>query len=165
MRVLVRDTSAGALSSVWASAAGLARADRVIAAASWDEVYRGLDSIPDPIESLQVWGHGSRGRPLIGGETVDLAALSDVVHINGWLWWRSCSVAEGATGHAFMWRCSAALNCDVVGHCAVISWPLPWRQAQIAGLRRGQDPWWSQSGDELPGCSTLRMSPPAWAWR
>jgi len=169
VRIVLYDTTERSmpyLSTIWAAGAMFSRSDYVLAVSSWGEAYARLSAIERRISLLQVWGHGAEGRPLIAGQPVDLGRLSAVADTDSQseVWWRACDVAGGALGHAFMRAASRYLGCRVVGHCAVISWPNPLVQREIVGLKPGQEPWWPLSGQGLPSCSALRMTPPPWAY-
>lgn len=162
----------------WAvGAAVLSGADVRIAARSWAEAIARIESAvrrnPGRAVDLQVWGHGYQGSPLIAGEELrpHLRALAYALapapreDDGTTVWFRACDVAEGTRGHTFMRDAVAALGVPVLAHCAVISLPYPWEQREICALRPGESPWWSLSGSELPSCSTLRMSPPRFAFQ
>lgn len=162
----------------WAvGAAVLSGADARIGARSWAEAIARIESAvrrePGRPVDLQIWGHGYQGSPLIAGEELrpHLGALCHALartwaaEVEGsTVWFRACDVAEGLRGHAFMRDASRALGVPVIAHCAVIAAPYPWEQREICALRPGEEPWWSLSGSELPSCSTLRMSPPRFAF-
>lgn len=148
-----------------------------IGARSWDEAIARINSaarrnLGRPVD-LQIWGHGYQGAPLLAGEPLRpyLRMLADAISQPGateddgtTVWFRACDVAEGPRGHAFMRDAADTLGVPVLGHCAVISLPYPWQQRELCGLRPGEPVWWSLTGAELPSCSTLRMTPPAWAF-
>lgn len=181
LRIVVHDTAERGwpwLGVWWAIGARvLSGAGVVIGARSWGEACLRIDSavrrnLGRPVQ-LQIWGHGYQGAPLIAGEPLSpyLRMLSDAIARPGGepddgssVWFRSCDVAEGPRGHAFMRDAVAKLGVPVIAHCAVISLPYPWQQREICALRPGEDVWWSLDGSELPACSTLRMAPPAWAF-
>lgn len=173
MRIVVLDTTAGSLSTLWRLGSVISGAEVVVRAASWSEAYDGIGdaleraSVPVRLD-LQIWGHGDDGAPLIDGHSVSLAALRreiGVVDRTSTVWWRSCEVHRGPRGRLFAKQTTEVLGCCSVGHCAVISAPNPLVQGAICALRPGQEPWWDPAGKGLRGCSTLRMAVPSWAFR
>lgn len=156
------------LSTWWALGALVSGADHVIPAATWPDAYEGLAAIRGPLDLVMVWGHGNDGTPLINGHTVDLdrlAAALPRLKPESEVWFRSCEVFRGPKGKRFAEQAVAKLGCNVVAHTKIVSAPNPLRQAGLCALRPGERPWWSDTGDELPGCSTLRMTVPAKAYR
>lgn len=177
-RIVVIDTTAGALSSAWSAGLAISGAGHKIRAGSWveackaleaavDEVY--VDNGPDIVVDLQFWGHGNDGAPMIDGKPPRLAdlaiALGGVLDERSSVWWRVCLAHAGGEGHRFAARVTDKLGIRSIGHCAVISLPNPLRHRAICGLRVGEDPWWPEDGAGLPSCSMLRMEPPEWAFR
>lgn len=172
MRCVVLDTtekSAPWLSTWWTLGSYVSGADVVVRAASWPEAYDGIveAGAEGRISDLQVWGHGDDGRPLIAGSPPNLLALAAALgppHPGDTVWWRSCETHRGPRGQMFAAEVVRRLGRTSVGHCVVISAPLPWRQGAICALRPGESPWWPLDGAGLPGVSTLRMSVPAFAY-
>lgn len=169
--VLVYDTTerrAPWLSRWWSLGSLISRSAVVIPAASWSEAYDRLGEIRDPVDLVQVWGHGDDGAPLIAGRDVNLRALAGALptlHPASELWWRSCEVHRGAAGRQFAADAVRILGCVSVGHCKVISWPNPLRQAAICALRpTDPGPWWDPSGAGLPGAWLSEMDVPSRAY-
>jgi hypothetical protein len=171
VRVLIYDTNERGwpfLSTWWALGSLISGADYVIAAETWADAYDGLAEIDQPLDLVSVWGHGDDGRPLIRGRSVDLVELGQSMRTadpGTELWWRSCQVHRGAKGQRFAEDVTRIVGCVSVGHCVVVSAPNPLWQGAICALRPGQRPWWPADGAGLPGCSTLRMTPPPKAYR
>lgn len=169
MKVLVLDDT-DQLSIFWRLGSLISGADVVIRASSWADAYAWLTALerkPEPLH-LQVWGHGFSGAPLIDGLRVHLPALSRALGPltpDDTVWFRSCDVARGVGGQTFMFAAANTLGCSVIAHCAVVSAPNPLWQREVVGLRPKQQPWWPADGAGLPGCSTLRMNPPPFAFR
>jgi hypothetical protein len=174
-RIVLRDRAEPSyLRWLWAAGSTLlSGADVRIAARDWTDARKQLSAriseIPIGVThvELQVWGHGTEGVSLIGGERLvasgvpPLAALfgPSKAHPDGLrttVWLRQCDTLGGPMGHAFAKAFSLA-GLDVVGHCAVISLPYPWQQREVCGLRAGSYPWWSLTGSELPACSAVQM--------
>lgn len=168
MRVVVYDTTETRppfLSTWWGLGAAISGADVVIRAGSWGEAYSELRKVDGRIHQLQVWGHGNDGAPYIAGLTVSLTQLRNATPGGiGAVWWRACEVHRGPKGKAFALDVTRTLAADSVGHCVVISAPNPLVQGAICALRPGEHPWWDDYGKGLRGCSTLRMTPPGWAY-
>ena len=106
---------------------------------SWAEV-KALVRERGPGLDLQVWGHGSPGRPYIGSHAAD-------PHWDMWsrcdsVWFRSCSVANGAIGRTFM--TGVAEHTSVAAHLGIIG---PWvmHSRLVAMLHGWDDTWWSPS--------------------
>lgn len=137
-----------------------------IGATSPRDAYAKLEVANDrhPIRELHIWGHGQAGRSLMGGKPLDLYRLFESVPECRLVWFRQCDTFKGQTGKRFA-ALAASLFGNAVGHTQVISAPLPWQQRGICGLRRGQVPWWTDTGQELWAVSALRMTVPPWAWR
>lgn len=117
---------------------------------------------------LQVWGHGSPGRPFIGREAAD-PSWDMWNHLDS-VWFRSCSVANGRIGHSFM---STITNrCDAAAHLGIIG---PWgMHSRLVALRKGGVlPWWpldevdpreSSAPWKPRTVSCLRRALPDWAY-
>jgi hypothetical protein len=178
-RIVLRDRAEPSyLRWLWAAGSTLlSGADARIAARTWADARAQLANRIAQIPvgtthvEVQVWGHGTEGVSLIGGERLTaagvpaLAALFPLaarptlrfprgLHVTVWL--RQCDTLGGSAGHAFA-AAFATAGLDVVGHCAVISLPYPWQQREVCGLRAGAYPWWSLTGSELPACSAVQM--------
>ena len=158
------------LSPFWRLGRHVNRTRRDIAVTSWDEAYERLAAADakECVRELHVWGHGSRGKPKIAKQGVDLDALFAAVPDLGLVWWRSCSVHKGPRGCAFAGQV-ARRGAISVGHTEVISAPLFWRQRSICAYTpeeyaRGVTPHW-EDGRRLRGVSTFRMKVPTFAFR
>jgi len=171
VKVLVYDTTERGwpfLSTWWALGALISGTDEKIAAPTWADAYLQLAKIRQPIDLLMVWGHGTAGRPLINGRAVNLDKLAQsctTLRPESEVWFRSCEVFRGQKGKRFAEDAVAALGCNVVAHTKVVSAPNPLWQRGLCALRPGERPWWTDEGDELPGCSTLAMRVPPKAYR
>ena len=163
------------LSTFWA-AGSLVNKAKDLPCSSWGQAYSKIKAaIPlrhpsqdPPVVNLEVWSHGNDGVSLINGQTVDLAKLAAAlgrIDPASTVWFRSCETFRGRDGKAFAKEARDTLGCVVVGHTKVISWPNPLFQRSICALRQDEEPWWTDFGNELRGCSTLRMEVPPWAFR
>jgi hypothetical protein len=134
---------------------------------SWDELQQiVLDRGPGM--DLQVWGHGSPGRPYVGREAADPSwgVWGDFNSV----WFRSCSVANGAIGHSFMTEIAEQTN--VAAHLGIIgTWAM---HSRLVALQRGATPWWSASDvhpreNSAPwvprSVTAVRRSLPDWAYK
>lgn len=115
-------------------------------------------------EEVQVWGHGRSGAPEIGGER--LLADHPCWDRCGTVWFRSCSVFEGAGGLRFAEEFSRR-GVNVVAHTRVIGHF--GFQPGLYGLRAGFRPYWpARPADRSPfgprAISAARMNIPDWAW-
>ncbi len=173
LRVLAYDTTERRwpyLSTWWGLGSLISGSDIVIAADRWSVVYdrlRALRLSGQRISQLSVWGHGTAGKPLIHGSPVNLQSLSAALPqpVEGSaIWWRSCEVHRTEVGRRFAAEVCLLTGYASVGHCVVVSAPNPLWQGAICGLRPGETPWWASDGAGLPGCSTLRMTVPAYAY-
>lgn len=117
---------------------------------------------------VQWWGHGFNGAPMIGD-----GKLTTRYHINAIMsveeiWFRTCYVARGDRGRAFMQHC-ADVGTSVLAHpCIIGTWGM---HSGLVGVKAGEKVWWNDgefefsSRPHLPRTiSTLRMSVPEWAW-
>ncbi|MBA2708747.1 MAG: hypothetical protein H0U59_13155 [Gemmatimonadaceae bacterium] len=143
---------------------------------SFDEVV-GVSSIAEFFlmlhahkpDHVQLWGHALSGEPMIGLDKLSAKdprwAMRDIYEV----WFRSCSVAQGKEGVAFM-RNLAEQRIDVAAHLSDIGyWGL---HSNLVGVRAGETPWWSE--DLKPGpssplqprtVSAARMCLPRWTYR
>ena len=143
-----------------------------IGASSWPEALELLgEHVAEhgSIRELHVWGHGARGRPMIGPVfDLDLAKLHEAVGDNlDAVWWRSCSVHRDP---GFAAEVVKELDCASIGHCEVITWPNPLRQRAVCGMtprddrphwrRAGDGTWVNGRGEPLPSVGTLRNRVP-----
>jgi hypothetical protein len=136
--------------------------DAVVFARTPDDVYKAL--IKHKPDHVQYWGHGAPGRPVVGGK--DLVADHPAwKSVKKSVWFRTCLVAQGEKGHAFMNEL-AALDLDVFAHLAVIG-PI---HSYLVGVRGGEKAWWSTSlkpkGSSLGAPHTIlpiQMDLPSWA--
>lgn len=166
--VVLRDASAdpSILPAAWAVGSLFDGTRHSYPVRSWGDAYDELETHRQEhgdILELHLWSHGTRGAPLIDRRAPDLRDLADAVgdRIQR-VWWRSCDVHRD---HDFAFEVTEHLGADSVGHCAVISAPLPWQQRAICALRVGEAPWWDPSGEGLRSCSALRMSIPEFAYK
>ena len=127
------------------------------------------------IVELHVWGHGNDGWPALGpGPTVVPAELGAACPGLEAVWWRSCEVHRGPDGRKFAEDIVEITDngCVSVGHCEVITAPLPWEQRAVCGLRPGERAHWrsvngvwcsvapDRAPIELPAVSTFRPNIP-----
>ncbi len=141
--------------------------DEVVEVRNVSEVYAGLARHADgEIGHAQVWGHGYPGHPVIGMPEQDLPGWHTVQRYNlepshpSWLaceggsvWFRSCSVAQGVRGHAFMNTMANMQGINVAAHlCVVGTWGV---QSWLVGVQDYDDAWWPK--DLTPGNSNPMM--------
>ena len=161
MRVLVYDSTAGFLSTLWSIGRFLSKWDLVIAAKSWEHAIDEMLTLGEPVEELQFWGHGTAGGPLINGAPVTkyrLVAIKDACRFseaeNPFIWWRACDVFSRAAGVDFALAAVETTGCAHVGHTRVISAPWPFLQSGGYGLRPGEKVKW----DEYEGVTKEGLS-------
>ncbi len=172
-RVLIYDASPGNgfLGAVWALGAHVLSAsfDRVIGVRSVEEFFVALTTI-DGAEHMQLWGHGAPGAPIIGEEVINPNDQRWTNLKGAEVWFRSCSVLQGASGYWFARTLSLQFNLSVAGHlCVIGTWGM---HSQLVGIRSGQAPWWPQHAGVGHGSTpwaprtvtALRMSLPKWTW-
>jgi hypothetical protein len=135
----------------------LGRIDDAFGASSWAEALAWLvarsQATGRPIDEVQYWGHGRRGRALIADDVLDARSLqassaqldrlravraSFTADAKGW-WFRTCETVGGTAGHAFARAWSDFLEQRVAGHTHVIGF---W-QSGLHTLRPGEAPAWS----------------------
>ena len=129
MRVVIYDSTAGALSTLWRLGAWLAvrrgHAHESHAVHSWAGLVNLLDGLRGKrIMSISLWGHGSRASPQLGGAPLDSATLDQIAErvraaIAGpeaVFWFRSCSTFATSAGQRWAERCARSFGCRVAGH-------------------------------------------------
>lgn len=175
------------LSLIWAvSGRFVGGFDHRIAAVSWSQAIRAIEEIrsESKISQVQFWGHGSPARPMVNGQGLSPAAMTDLSGVGQFdpdaiVWFRGCEVFEGRYGQRFAQESAAALKCKVVGHTRVVSGNekgIPslrtvfW-QSGCYGLRPGETPHWLESdhggsGRKEPNTvSIFAKDPPAFVWQ
>jgi hypothetical protein len=165
LRLLIHDrTCVGeglrlGLSDAWKAGGtlyrGLGRLDGVRGASSWNEALGWLadesQRVGRPIGEVQFWGHGRRGRAMVGDEALDVRSLqADSAHgahlralraalaPAGTLWFRTCETVGGAPGRTFARAFADFLGARVAGHTHVIGF---W-QSGLHALLPGAAPHW-----------------------
>ena len=159
-RLLIHDaTCTGSpvgLSTVWSAGArlyrGLGRLDASCAVASWGEAFAWIEQDDRPLQELQFWGHGRWGCALVGGEALDVGALSRAHPLHRGLealrarlapgalvWFRTCSTLGATRGADFAARLADFLGARVAGHTFIIG----YHQSGLHGLSPGTRPDWA----------------------
>lgn len=182
MRVMLFDTTAGALSTLWSAGRSLGRFDAVLPVRSWDEALDALAALP-PVAELQFWGHGRAGAPLIDGRPLlslrSFGAAARFAQVPGAVvWWRACDVFSRGAGVDFALNATRLTGAAHVGHTRVVSWPWPVCQSGGYALRPGEPVWWDAYEGVRPDgssrgshpfapntCLSTRMQVPASWWR
>jgi hypothetical protein len=136
------------LSPIWSAGQHLGNFKLVIPADSWETAYDALSNVDERIQHIQVWGHGTFGKPVINNNQVDLTLLKESLKkkITGSsvIWFRSCSVFAGDDGHDFAKDVTQTLDCKVAAHTFIVSNPWITHQSGGHGLMPGQIPYWSK---------------------
>ncbi len=166
----VADTSTAAF--WWRSAAKLwAYAfDEVVDCRSPDDLLGHLAAdASSGLEHAQLWGHGLPGKPLIGGQPLDARRVEWLGARKATFWFRSCNVARGVAGKAFM-SGLAQWGVSPVGHLARVGGTF-LSQSYLVGVRSDAKAWWSAdiavdgSAPWLPRTVPVtQMSLPSWAF-
>lgn len=176
LRLLVHDrTCVGrglrpGLSDAWQTGGvlyrGLGRLDAARGVASWNEALEWLCAESQrsgrSIGEVQFWGHGRRGRALVGSDALDVAslepasshhdrlrALRAAFSPHATLWFRTCETVGGEAGHAFARAFADSLGARVAGHTHVIGF---W-QSGLHALEPGAAPHWTATEGLAPGGS------------
>ena len=163
MRILVYDATQEnlwrekGLSHLWRAGAFVADFDAVIPAENWPDACARLKKYRGEVAHLEVWSHGSSGRPWIDNDwadEADLELLREAIEPDPdcVVWFRACDVFQGRRGQSFAIRATEILGCCVVGHTRVVSQAAPgffgilagflWQSGGY-GLRPGEVPQWS----------------------
>lgn len=142
--------------------------DVVVECRTVDDLYNHINATHG-ITHAQVWGHGRPGAPLINGHPLD-ATLEVWRRLDrASVWFRACSVAQGATGRGFMRHLSQRDVSPVAHLCVTGTWGM---HSHLVGIVAGEEPWWPAG--LAPGPSTplsprtvpaTQMKLPAWAFR
>ena len=159
LRLLLFDSTAGALTVSWRAGAVLYRAlgriDASHGAATWDDGLSWLATFAKDrkISEIQYWGHGQPGCLLLDRRPLDLSALdaghalrpsleairTRLIGPEALWWFRTCSTFHGDRGHAFAQGWTTFFGARAAGHTRVIG-PL---QGGLHSLRPGEAPAWS----------------------
>jgi hypothetical protein len=139
------------------------RIDAIFGARSWEEALAFLASVQPTraLAEVQFWGHGRRGRALVGGDVLDggwaapthprhadvLAVRARLTGPDALWWFRTCETMGGRTGQAFASTWANLLGCRAAGHTYVIG-PL---QSGLHQVRPGETPSWSPEEGLRPG--------------
>ena len=156
MRVIIYDASEKSyLGRSWKIGAALFKArgvvDLIIPAHSWDEAFKALGDLPPrSVKRIQVWGHGSPGRPLIAGERAPTQALIGVLRSVMFgafssIWFRACSVAQGDDGKRWVGHVAQAAGCRVAAHTFIVG---PWQSGLRVALPDDPPSWSSREGND-----------------
>ncbi len=146
----------------------MGRFDATFPAAGWPEALDWLATVSPEraIASIQFWGHGTRGRALVAGNSLDATALpggplhGPLARIRARmsadsLWWfRTCDTFGGDAGHDFARRWTDFFGCSAAGHTHIIG---PWQ----SGLHRvlpGTKPRWSAAEGVASGTPSAPTS-------
>lgn len=124
-------------------------------AKNWNEAFAKIkkyfnENDCDCIGSIEFVGHGSAGAPAINGVALDLDSTDKGIQwYKTWfpkkwcddaagVWFRSCEVAQGATGKEFMKKATEFFGSKVSGHTHYIGINQPGKKT----LGKGEDPDW-----------------------
>jgi hypothetical protein len=156
VKVIIYDASVGGfLGASWASWAKVqaARGWKVLGVKSWDDAIGKLTQRllfeDGSVDEIQLWGHGSPGIPLIGGEQITtnvVVVLRRVLTAGSLVWFRMCSVFFGEKGRQFAEQTSRILGCRVAGHTHIIG---PF-QSGLYSVSPGKGTDWDLRYDATP---------------
>lgn len=114
-------------------------------------------------QHVQIFGHGSPGRPLIGGKSLPAIDIRWAM-VSRSVWFRSCAVAQGARGIAFM-ETIAAHGVDVAAHLSNIG---GLGHSNLVGVRARRRAFWKAKDKPKPGLDRFvlptEMKLPGWAF-
>jgi hypothetical protein len=152
------------LADAWAAGGwlyrGLRRLDDCRGFLTWTEALEWLAGLGS-VDEVQYWGHGSPGCVWLGGEALDVRALS-TLRVTSLFWLRTCASFAGIPGQRLAKAMSSELGCRVAGHTFNIG-PL---QSGLHSLRPGLDPEWPETEGLAEGLAekplAMRSSVP-WA--
>jgi hypothetical protein len=129
---------------------------------SWNEAMKRLCELAkhEQLSEVQVWGHGSVGRALIGADVFDADYVRSSSYFKRWaalrpfqqhpsplIWFRTCYTMKGEAGRTFATLLTHALGCRVAGYTQyihvvqrglVVAWPDKpprWSDEAAAGAR------------------------------
>lgn len=97
--------------------------DAYYGAVSWEDALKFVTSLPEPVTSVQYWGHGTPGRVWLCQQSVtavEWLRLKPKLAPNALLWFRTCSTFAQADGHEFSRQLADGLGCTVAGHTRII---------------------------------------------
>lgn len=168
--LVVDDTPSSITNATWwmqLGARALAGAfDNVLRATHVRDVYDLLENY-GRVDHLQIWGHGGPGAPLIGNQALDPSEQAWRACARGTVWFRSCKVAQGSAGRAFLGEL-ALRGVNAAGHISNIG---ALGHSYLVGVRAGARPWWPvslapQHSHPFAPRTVLpvAMSAPAWTW-
>lgn len=143
MRLLiVDDNPARITNATWwmqlGASAFVGAFDRTASVRTLPQFYAALQRYPDATH-VQVWGHGSPGRPGIGGKAIDPGDDAWRTLRGGVVWFRSCKVAQGVEGKAFCAELSL-MGVSVAAHLSNIG---ALGHSHLVGAQAHTVPWWS----------------------
>ncbi len=126
-------------------------------------VGQAMDSIAQlKPKHVQICGHGSPGRPSIGG--VPFHSSDERWKFTREVWFRSCAVAQGTRGIAFCEEL-AAWGVNVAAHLSNIG---GLGHSNLVGVRAGGQAFWRAKDKPKPGFDRFvlptTMHLPAWAF-
>lgn len=147
------------LSYAWELGARMFRAsglyDKIIGVSSVAEMQEKLFKLQgskNVVREIQYWGHGWHGAFFVGEEKVTSPENWPVFPDARW-WFRTCATFGSELGRQFAHDWSKTLDCEVVGHTAIIgTWAM---HSYGVALRKNTRPWWtpkngfSDKGDVL----------------
>lgn len=112
--------------------------DLVVNAYTCEDVYNAL--VKYKPDNVQIWGHGLPGQPVIGNKA--LSASHPSWHsVRGTVWFRSCLVAQGKKGHAFM-NLLASQGISAIAHLSKIN---GLAHSYLVGVKKKEQAWWPTS--------------------
>ena len=133
--VIYDNVEGGVLEFAWWAGAAAKAGWTKIGAGDWGTALTELKNAYSDescccIEGIQIWGHGSQGRSLLGGKKLNLTdpfvnwvAANWCTPDNEGIYFRQCEVAGGKKGKTFMEDAAIAFDAKVSGHTHVISDP------------------------------------------
>lgn len=130
MRVVVFDKNPGPgfdqwlLKTCWLLACWFQKlvgwTDDYYGAESWLDAEQWLIHREETLTSVQYWGHGSAGVVWLGQKPMPVWTLTNIrkrlCGPSAVVWFRCCSVFQGAKGQLFAKRALGELDCRVVAH-------------------------------------------------
>lgn len=120
---------------------------------NWGDALDWALSFDQPIQQIQVWGHGSPGKSWLKDEPLHrnsirrgphaerLKAISERMTDDGVIWFRNCSVFCGSRGRNFAKMWANGMNCRIAAHTHVIG---AW-QSGLHTIGPGEEPSWPEN--------------------